>query len=98
MKRIKHLSNYDLIIIPVYNYKQLKIGNIKIKTIGNIDIMYIRYPYKNKYLIFMNMLEIIKVNEYKNILLVNNKILTKKTYLLLKEFINYNNLDIDIIS
>ena len=111
MKRIKYLpinvlnkellSNYDLIIIPVFSiYNKLKIGNIKIITIHYKDIMFIRFTfnsYKN-ITIFKNMLETIKLNEYKNIFLFNNELLTLKTYVLLKDFVNNNTLDIDIIS
>lgn len=111
--------NYQLLKKYIYKkytiIKPMKIGDIRI-TPGfnlNADLMFIRIP-KNNYEntknelleVINNMLNIIKKNEYKEILIVNinykyygfNKSeINQELYKLLSQFINQNELKIDII-
>ena len=94
----EHLFINDYFKIP---NKKMRIGDIKIITNNNKDIMFIRYPFnsiKKSINIFNNMLEIIKLNEYKNILLFdfNYKRMNGEILQLLNNYIKDNNSDIDL--
>lgn len=93
----KNIKNYDLIVFKCSSFLMKK-GDIKIinKKGTNIDYLYIRFNNK-KEKDFNNMLEIIKVNEYKNILISKYIINIHKLEKILYEFVKNNDINIDIL-
>ena len=95
---IDFIKNYDLLVIPTFPFiKRLKVGNLKIVSNKRIkiDYVYIKIPYNkdinSKKLVldcYRRLLDIIRVNEYKNILIDNMNMS------LISECCNYNNKDI----
>lgn len=90
------INNYDLLVIPTFPFiKRLKVGNLKIVTGRRIDHVYIKIPYNqdtySKKIVldcYRRLLDIIRVNEYKNILIDNMNMS------LINECCNYNNKEI----
>ena len=90
------VNNYDLLVIPTFPFiKKIKVGKIKITSGRRIDSVYLKIPYNHntnsKELVldcYRKLLDIIKVNEYKNILINNVNIS------LINECCNFDNKDI----
>ena len=90
------IYNYDLLVIPTFPFiRRLEVGKIRIITGRRIDYVYIKIPYNqdtySKRIVFdcyRRLLDIIRVNEYKNILIDN------RNMSLISECCNYNNKDI----
>ncbi|MBR6133631.1 MAG: hypothetical protein IKQ29_02810 [Bacilli bacterium] len=114
------INNYDLLVIPSFPFnKRIKLNDIKIIP-GNknrIDQITIKHPYNkdntSKELLlntYIKLLDIIKINEYKNILIdyryipiinecssFNNKEICHKIYNLINEYIKDKEINITIV-